>query len=72
MRALPGVLDTRVRRFYGGTLNLSVEYADTVPFEERLRAASGGAWSVIAATEDRIELRLSEAGAISGSPYCAG
>jgi hypothetical protein len=72
VRALPGVQDTRVRRFYGGTLNLSVEYTGAVPFVERLRAASGGAWTVIAATADRIELRLSEAGAITGSPYHAG
>lgn len=72
VRALPGVRDTRVRRFYGGTLNLSVEYADGVSFVERLRAASGGVWSVIAATEDRIELRLSEAGSIAGSPYRTG
>ena len=65
LRALPGVRDTRVRRFYGGTLNLSVIYQDDVPFVDRLRAA-GGAWQVTTTAPGRLEVTMSEAGSLAG------
>ena len=64
VRALPGVRDTRVRRFYGGTLNLAVDYEDGVPFVERLRLAAGNAWTVIASTPERIEVRVTSISAL--------
>lgn len=68
VRALPGVRDTRVRRFYGGSLNLAVDYADGVPLAERLRAAQGDAWRIVAASDDRIEIALSEASSLATTP----
>ncbi|MFA7248602.1 MAG: hypothetical protein WC273_03130 [Dehalococcoidia bacterium] len=66
IRAIPGVRDTRVRRFYGGTLNLSVEYADSVPLVDRMRAAPSEAWQIVSASPDRIEIALTEAGSLAG------
>ncbi|MEI7926577.1 MAG: hypothetical protein WCI61_10380 [Chloroflexota bacterium] len=64
VRALPGVRDTRVRRFYAGTLNLAVDYEDGVPFVERLRLAAGSAWTVTASTPERVEVRVTSVSAL--------
>ena len=56
LRALPGVRDTRVRRFYGGTLTLAIDYEDNVPLPDRLHDASGGAWAVVSSAAGRIEI----------------
>lgn len=67
VRMLPGVRDTRVRRFYGGTLNLAVVYADAVPLSDRLRAVAGAPWTLVSATPDRVELVLSPLGSLAAS-----
>ena len=71
VRTLPGVRETRVRRFSGGTLNLAVEYADEVPLPERLQAVPGAGWRVVTATEDRVELALSAGAARARSALSA-
>ncbi|MGE3856305.1 MAG: hypothetical protein AB7G21_05035 [Dehalococcoidia bacterium] len=58
VRALRGVTEVRVRRFYKGTLHLLVEYEDDVPFADRLLAVTGGACAVTAATADQLEIRV--------------
>lgn len=65
VRALPGVRDTRVRRFYGGTLNLAVDYEDGVPLVERLQVAADGSWVITAATPDRVEIRVVSGGSLA-------
>ncbi|MEI6136010.1 MAG: hypothetical protein WCQ48_01155 [Chloroflexota bacterium] len=58
MRALPGVRDTRIRRFYGGALTLGVDYSDEVPLADRLRSA-GGEWRIVSIAPEHIEVALS-------------
>ncbi len=56
VRALPGVEETRVRRFYGGALTLAVDYGDATPLVDRLRAERGERWRVSCGGGDRIEI----------------
>jgi hypothetical protein len=58
VRALPGVTELRVRRFYRGTLQLAVDYDDVLPFTTRLRELPGCAWTLVAESPDLIELAL--------------
>jgi len=58
VRALRGVHDARIRRFYKGTLQLLVEYEDDVPLADRLLAVTGGACAVTGTTSDQLDLRV--------------
>ena len=58
VRALPGVSELRVRRFYRGTLQLAVDYDDVLPFTTRLRELPGCAWTLVTESPDLVELAL--------------
>ena len=58
VRALPGVAELRVRRFYRGTLQLAIDYDDVLPFTTRLRELPGCAWTLVTESPDLVELSL--------------
>jgi hypothetical protein len=58
VRALPGVTDIRVRRFYRGTLQLAVDYDDVLPFSARLRELAGFRWTLVSESADQLQLTL--------------
>ena len=59
IREIAGVGEARVRRFYRGSLDLTVDVEDATQLAERLRDAAGGAWRV-ATDGDRIEIMLAQ------------
>ena len=67
LRALRGVVNVKVRRFYRGTLHLGVEYEDMLPLTERLRDLEGFAWRLVSSSEQEIELMLEEQGDLVSS-----
>ena len=67
MRALHGVINVKVRRFYRGTLHLGVEYEDVIPLPERLRELQGFSWKLVSASQQEIELTLEEQGDLVSS-----
>ncbi len=56
IRELHGVKNTRVRRFYRGTLHLAVDYEDIIPLSDRLADLKGIDYQV--ASESRSELEI--------------
>jgi hypothetical protein len=67
MRALHGVINVKVRRFYRGTLHLGVEYEDVIPLAERMRELQGFTWRLVSASQQEIELMLEEQGDLASS-----
>lgn len=59
-----GVPDTRVRRFYRGTLHLPVDYEDVIPLAERLQDLRGFRWQVVSESRQEIELLLEDTDAL--------
>lgn len=64
VRVLRGVTNTRVRRFYRGTLHLAVDYEDVIPLAERLQDLRGFRWQMVSETRQEIELLLEDTGAL--------
>lgn len=64
IRLLHGVTNTRVRRFYRGTLHLAVDYEDMIPLAERLRDLRGFNFQVASESRSEIELVLQESGSL--------
>jgi hypothetical protein len=64
IRALHGVTNTRVRRFYRGTLHLAVDYEDMIPLSERLRDLKGFNFEVASESRSEIELVLEDSGSL--------
>lgn len=64
IRALRGVTNTRVRRFYRGTLHLAVDYEDIIPLAERLQDLRGFRWQMVSESRQEIELLLEDTGAL--------
>lgn len=64
IRVLRGVTNTRVRRFYRGTLHLAVDYEDVIPLAERLQDLRGFRWQMVSETRQEIELLLEDTGAL--------
>ena len=64
VRALRGVTNTRVRRFYRGTLHLAVDYEDVIPLAERLQDLRGFRWQMVSESRQEIELLLEETGTL--------
>ena len=64
IRALRGVTNTRVRRFYRGTLHLAVDYEDIIPLAERLQDLRGFRWQLVSESRQEIELLLEDTGAL--------
>ncbi len=64
IRLLRGVTNTRVRRFYRGTLHLAVDYEDVIPLAERLQDLRGFRWQMVSESRQEIELLLEETGAL--------
>ena len=64
IRVIRGVTDTRVRRFYRGTLHLAVDYDDVVPLTERLQDLRGFRWRVVSESRQEIELLLEDTDAL--------
>ncbi len=64
IRALRGVTNTRVRRFYRGTLHLAVDYEDVIPLAERLQDLRGFRWQMVSESRQEIELLLEDTGAL--------
>ena len=60
IRVIRGVTDTRVRRFYRGTLHLAVDYEDVIPLAERLQDLRGFRWQVVSESHQEIELLLED------------
>jgi hypothetical protein len=56
VRRLHGVKNTRVRRFYRGTLHLAVDYEDVIPLTDRLLDLKDIEFQV--ASESRSELEI--------------
>ena len=67
VRALHGVNNTRVRRFYRGTLHLAVDYEDIIPLNERIRDLKGFTFEVASESRNEIELVLEESGSLVAS-----
>lgn len=63
IRVLRGVTNTRVRRFYRGTLHLAVDYEDVIPLAERLQDLRGFRWQMVSESRQEIELLLEDTGA---------
>ncbi len=61
LRALPGVRAARVRRFYGGTLQLAVEYDDPAPLPTGLAELVGFRWRLVSERDGRFEIAIDEA-----------
>lgn len=61
VRALRGMTNTRVRRFYRGTLHLAVDYEDIIPLAERLRDLRGFRWQLVSEGRQELELLLEDA-----------
>lgn len=64
VRVLRGVTNTRVRRFYRGTLHLAVDYEDVIPLAERLQDLRGFRWQMVSESRQEIELLLEDTGAL--------
>ncbi len=64
IRVLRGVTNTRVRRFYRGTLHLAVDYEDVIPLAERLQDLRGFRWQMVSESRQEIELLLEDTGAL--------
>lgn len=64
IRVLRGVTNTRVRRFYRGTLHLAVDYEDIIPLAERLQDLRGFRWQMVSESRQEIELLLEDTGAL--------
>jgi hypothetical protein len=64
IRVLRGVTNTRVRRFYRGTLHLAVDYEDIIPLAERLQDLRGFRWQTVSESRQEIELLLEDSGAL--------
>lgn len=64
IRTLHGVTNTRVRRFYRGTLHLAVDYEDMIPLPERLRDLRGFKFTIASESRTEIELVLEESGSL--------
>lgn len=64
VRGLHGVSNTRVRRFYRGTLHLAVDYEDIIPLSERLVDLRGFRWQIVSESRQEIELVLEESGSL--------
>lgn len=62
VRTLHGVTNTRVRRFYRGTLHLAVDYEDMIPLGERIRDLKAFAFEVASESRSEIELVLQDSG----------
>lgn len=56
VRRLHGVKNTRVRRFYRGTLHLAVDYEDMIPLVDRMADLKDVEFEI--ASESRSELEL--------------
>ena len=67
VRALRGVVNVKVRRFYRGTLHLGVEYEDVLPLTERMHDLEGFAWRLVSSSQQEIELMLEEQGDLVSS-----
>lgn len=64
IRVLRGVTNTRVRRFYRGTLHLAVDYEDVIPLAERLQDLRGFRWQMVSESRQEIELLLEDTGSL--------
>ncbi len=64
IRVIRGVTETRVRRFYRGTLHLAVDYDDVIPLTERLQDLRGFRWQVVSESRQEIELLLEDTDAV--------
>ena len=64
VRALHGIIDAKVRRFYKGTLHLSVDYEDVIPLAERLDDLEGFPRQMVSESANEIELLLLEEAAL--------
>lgn len=67
IRALRGVANVKVRRFYRGTLHLGVEYEDVLPLTERMHDLEGFAWRLVSSSQQEMELMLEEQGDLVSS-----
>lgn len=56
IRGLHGVKNTRVRRFYRGTLHLAVDYEDMIPLVDRMADLKDVEFEI--ASESRSELEI--------------
>lgn len=64
IRVIRGVTETRVRRFYRGTLHLAVDYDDVIPLTERLQDLRGFRWQVVSESRQEIELLMEDTDAV--------
>ena len=64
VRVLRGVPNTRVRRFYRGTLHLAVDYDVIIPLAERLQDLRGFRWQMVSENLQEIEILLEDTGAL--------
>lgn len=58
VKALRGIIDARVRRFYKGTLDLAVDYEDVIPLSERLADLEAFPLDVVSESTLEIEIML--------------
>ena len=67
IRTLHGVKNTRVRRFYRGTLHLAVDYEDIIPLVERMNDSKGFTFTVASESRTEIEVLLEDSGALAAA-----
>lgn len=60
IRRLHGVKNTRVRRFYRGTLHLAVDYEDMIPLSDRLADLKGFEFQIASESRSELEVVLQE------------
>ncbi|MCK9485401.1 MAG: hypothetical protein M0R73_01690 [Dehalococcoidia bacterium] len=67
VRTLHGITNTRVRRFYRGTLHLAVDYEDIIPLGERIRDLKAFDFEVASESRSEIELVLADSGSLAAA-----
>ncbi|MDA0270818.1 MAG: hypothetical protein O2798_01125 [Chloroflexi bacterium] len=58
VRALPGVVNTSIRRFHSGTLHLTVDHEALIPLASRLSGMNALPFRVVRETDDELEVVL--------------
>jgi len=67
IRGLHGVKNTRVRRFYRGTLHLAVDYEDMIPLADRMADLKDLEFQIASESRSELEIVLEDR-----SPLAAG
>jgi hypothetical protein len=67
IRRLHGVKNTRVRRFYRGTLHLAVDYEDMIPLVDRITDLKDVEYEIASESRSEIEIVLQDTSRLAAS-----